>query len=208
MKDGRHHTDKDRLGTVFIINVIVFVAEIIIGYSSGSLSMISDSFHVSLHVVASLVAFFSEYEFSWISPEKIKFWSAGINIALFFPLAFMIASEATVRWHNPPVIKYTSAYFLIAFFGLGANLFTVFILKPDKHAHHSNHNHAENKNRFILYIHMIFDSIGSVIVIAGAFEIIRTSNYAIDPISSLVLAGIIVFAAIWMSWELIHGHSH
>lgn len=199
-----HHTDKDRLRTVLGINIVIFIAEILAGYSSGSLSMLSDSFHVSLHVFVSLVALISEYEFLGINPDKIKLWSAGINIALFFPLALMIAYEAYLRWQNPPSLNLGPAYFAVAFLGLAANLYTVFMLKPD------NHEHRQDKigtNRFILFVHMIFDTVGSVIVIIGAFEIIRTDNYSIDPASSTVLAGMIVLTAIWMSWELIHGHS-
>lgn len=200
-----HHSDKDRLRTVLGINIIIFIAEILAGYSSGSLSMLSDSFHVSLHVFASLIALISEYEFLGINPDKIKLWSAGINIALFFPLACTIAYEAYLRWQNPPSLNLGISYFAVAFLGLAGNLYTVFILKPDNHGHPQS---PVGTNRFILFIHMIFDSVGSVIVIAGAFEILRTGNYFIDPASSMILAGMIVLAAIWMSWELIHGHDH
>ena len=115
----------------------------------------------------------------------------------------MIAYEANIRWQNPPVINPTPIYFLVAIFGLIANFYTVLILKPKKHKHQT-----ENENILILYIHMIFDTIGSFIVLIGAIEIIRTGNYFIDPMSSFVLAGLIVLAAILMSWELIRGHNH
>src|SRR3989344_2402657 len=182
-----YHIDKDRFQTVLKVNIAVFIAEILAGYSSGSLSMISDSFHVSLHVFASLVAIVSEYEFLGINSEKIKFWSAVTNIALFFPLAYLIAIEAYRRWQTPPILDLTPTYFLIAFLGLVANLYTVFIL-PSKKDNHTN------KNVWILRIHMIFDSIGSIIVIGGAFEILRTGNYFIDPVSSMILAGLIILA--------------
>lgn len=207
-----HRNNKDRLLTVLKINIVVFIAEVIAGYISGSLSMISDSFHVSLHVFASAVALTSEYEFLGINPKNIKLWSAIINIALFFPLAYGIASEALNRWSNPPTIDLSIYYFLAAFLGLFANLYTVFILKPEKHVHGHGENHCEqenkNHNRFILYIHMIFDTIGSIIVIGGAIEIYRTANYFIDPVASLILSVLIVLAALWMSWELFKGHDH
>jgi len=200
---GGHGTDKDRLWTVLKINIVVFIAEILSGYSSGILSMTTDGFHVMIHVFASIIALVSEYEFLKIRPDKIKLWSAGINIALFFPLAYLIFFEASRRLQNSPAVSPGFIYFLVAIFGLAANIYTVVILKPKKHEHNS-----KNKNIFILYIHMIIDTVGSVIVLIGAVEIIRTGNYSIDPISSFILAGLIVLAAIMMSWELIHGHSH
>ena len=101
MESG-HRTDKDRFLTVFKVNVLVFIVELLAGWYSGSLSMISDGFHVSLHVVVSLVALASEYDFWGLAPHKIKLWSAGLNIALFFPLAALISYEAYKRLQNPP----------------------------------------------------------------------------------------------------------
>ena len=85
-----YHSDRDRFLAVLKINFLVFIAELASGWYSGSLSMTSDSFHVSLHIVASLVALASEFKFLGFSSENIKKCSAGINISLFFPLAAMI----------------------------------------------------------------------------------------------------------------------
>ena len=200
---GGYNTDKNRFLAVLKINVFLFVIELIIGYSSGSLSMISDGFHAFLHVFASLVALFSEYEFLKFSPEKIKSLSAGINIALFFPLALLIAYKANERLKNPPVVDLGLLFFFVAFLGLVANIYTVIILKLDHYEADS-----KNKNRFYLLIHMIFDTIGSVIVLIGAVQISMTGDYSIDPIASFILSGLITLAAIWMSRELLYGHSH
>lgn len=198
-----HWTDKDRFLAVFKINSVIFVIELLAGWYSGSLSMISDGFHVSLHVIVSLVALASEYQFLGFSPIKIKRWSAWINIILFFPLAYIIASEANVRWQNPPTVHLTPIFFTVAILGFAANICAVFILDP-KHHRHS----VKNENVLIFYIHMIVDTVGSIIVLIGAIEIARTGNYSIDPIASLFLSGLIVLSAIIMSWKLFHGNNH
>lgn len=196
-------TDKDRFLAVLKINIFVFIAELLAGWYSGSLSMTSDSFHASLHIIVALVALASVYEFLGFSSEKIKQWSAGINIALFFPLAGMISYEANKRLSDPPAINITSVFFLIAVLGLVANIYTIKILHK-----RSDEEYSENKNRFLLYIHMIIDAIGSIIVIVGAVEIYNSGNYLLDPKLSFVLAGLIVIGAIWMSWEFLSGQGH
>jgi len=200
---GGHQTDKDRFLAVFKINLVVFIAELFVGYYSGSLSMISDGLHVALHLFVSLVALVSEYEFLGFRSDNIKFWSAGINIFLFFPLAFLIAYEASKRWVSPPMVNLGPTFFIVGFLGLAANVYAALVLKPKR-----DEKHFRNKNRPILYVHMIFDAIGSVIVIAGGIEIKRTGLYSLDPQLSFVLAGLIILGALWMSWELISGHDH
>lgn len=196
-------SDKHRFIAVLKINIIVFIAELAIGYYSGSLSMISDGFHVSLHVVVSLVALISEFQFFGLSADKIKRYSAGINIALFFPLAIFIGYEANTRLTNPPVVSITSAFFLVAVLGLVANIYTVRILHEGK-----GKCNSKNQNRFLLYSHMIVDTISSLIVLIGAGEIYRSGNYILDPKLSFVLACLILLGAIKMSWDFFHGHSH
>lgn len=197
-----HRTDKDRFLAVFKINLVTFVIELLAGWYSGSLSMISDGFHVSLHVVVSSIALLSEYELRGISPDKIKLWSAAINVALFFPLAGLISYEAYKRLGNPPTQNLTLTFFLVAFLGFAANIYTIMILHKK-----ADEKHSENKNRFLLYIHMIFDTIGSVIVIIGGIAIYKTVSNLIDPQLSFVLSGLIVLGAILMSWELFYGHT-
>lgn len=201
MGSGRYRNDKDRFLAVFKINLAVFIIELLTGWYSGSLSMVSDSFHASLHIVVSLVALVSEYDFFDFSSDKIKQWSAGINIILFFPLAALIGYEAYERLSNPPILNLTLMFFMVALFGLAANIYTAAVVKPDHHE-----TDSKNKNRLYLFIHMVFDAIGSVIVIIGGIEIYRTGTYALDPKLSFVLAGIIVVGALLMSWKFIFGH--
>lgn len=200
---GGYWTDKDRFLAVFKINLAVFAVELLAGWYSGSLSMVSDGFHASLHVIASLVALASEYKFLGFPSEKIKLWSAGINIILFFPLAALISYEAHGRLSNPPVLNLTPMFFFVALSGLVANVYTVWILKPDHHK-----TGSKNKNRFYLFIHMIVDTIGSIMVVVGGIEIYRTGAYALDPKLSFALAGLIIIGALWMSWEFTFGQNH
>ena len=198
-----HLINKDRFLTVLKVNLVVFIAELSAGWYSGSLSLTSDSFHASLHVLASLIALASEHEFFGFSPGKIKLWSAVANIILFFPLAAVISYEAYKRLNNPPMLELNAVFFIVAFMGLAANIYTAVILH--KKSHEQQGRQPEDRNRFLLFVHMIFDTIGSVIVIIGGVEIMRRGYYFLDPQLSFVLAGLIVAGALWMSWELFQG---
>lgn len=198
-----YRNDKDRFLAVLKINIAVFIAELMAGWHSGSLSMASDSFHVSLHIVASLVALASEFQFMGLSSDKVKQWSAWINIFLFFPLAASISYEAYQRLINPPVVSITPIFFTIAFLGLIANIYTIKILDNE-----SDEEHSGNENKFLLQMHMVFDALGSVIVIVGGAVIGSLNLYWLDPVASFALAGLIVIGAIAMSWKLFHGHGH
>ena len=115
----------------------------------------------------------------------------------------MIAYEANKRWQSPPIINLTSTFFFVAILGLLANIYATIILKPEH-----RETYSKNKNKFYLFIHMVFDTIGSVIVLTGAIQISRTNTYSIDSVSSFILAGLIVLAAIWLSLGLMSKHEH
>lgn len=195
MGDG-HRNDKDRFLAVFKINVIAFFLELIVGIYSGALTMISDSFHLSIHIIAPLIAYFSELNIGNYSPRFIKKYSAGFNIFLFVVLAFGIGFEALERFRQPPEIKVNFLFFAVAFIGLLANIYTAGLL-------HKSNGGSYSINRKALFWHMVFDALGSLILIFGAFVLVSTGNYKIDPILSILLAILIVVGAIVMSKELL-----
>jgi len=194
-------TDKDRFLAVLKINILVFIAELLVGFYSGSLAMLSDSFHVFIHVVASIIALISELKFSFLPQEKIKKLSAGINIGLFFILAFWIGHEAIKRLATPQQLNINFIFFAVAFAGLAANIYTVRIL-------HSHSDEEFSENRDILYWEMFYDSIGSVVVIICAVAIYFTGFNIIDPILSIFLALMMLIKAVQMSLRFKDIHNH
>lgn len=201
MMGGGHHDDKGRFLTVLKINVVAFFLELIVGIYSGALTMISDSFHLSIHIIAPLIAYFSELKIENYSSGVIKKYSAGFNIFLFVVLAFGIGREALERLGQPPEIKVNFLFFVVAFIGLLANIYTAGLL-------HKSNGGGYSINRKALFWHMVFDALGSLILICGAFILILTGNYKIDPILSIILAALIVIGAVVMSKELLSEKDH
>ena len=196
-----HSTDKDRFRVVFIINLAVFCAELAVGLYSGSLTMMSDSFHLAIHVLASIVALGSELKISKLPQDKTKKWAAAINIGLFFILAVLIGHEAWKRLFDPRFVKIDATFFTVAITGLIANLYTVRIL-------HSKFGEHFSENRDILRWEMIYDSVGSLTLIASAIIICFTGFYIIDPIFSMVLALIMIAKSTQMLLRFRNIHNH
>ena len=200
-----HNTHKNRFLLILQINLVVFIGELLVALYSGSLTMLSDSLHVSIHIVAPFLAYISEYEFGGISGKSIKKWTAGINIILFFVLAAGIAYEARERLSLPPQLRLGPTFFVVAILGLVANIYSANIL-------HNIEDDECEQNVKPLFWHMVFDSAGSVIVIVGAVLMYVTHLFILDPILSFILAGLISVGAIFMFRNLIldnnHGHHH
>lgn len=154
--------------------------------------MLSDSFHVFIHVVSSLVAYISETNFLSLASEKLKKYSALINVILFFVSAGIILKEAIERLGHPPDLEIGWLFFVIAFLGLFANTYGAKL--TDRITGHECSLNADT-----LHACMKYDAISSVIVILGSAVILLTSIYIIDPILSFGL----VILMTWRGWQLL-----
>ena len=196
-----HDVHRIRFLQILGINIFVFLAELAVALYSGSLTMLSDSLHVSIHILAPFLAYISEFEFLGFSGPIIKKWTAGINVLLFFVLAGAIADEALKRLGNAPDLRIGWLFFVVAVLGLVANIYCAKLL-------YSIDDDECRENIKPLFWHMIFDGAGSVVLIVGAVIMYLTGLYVLDPILSLVLAILIVLGAVTMARDLLRGHSH
>lgn len=181
-----HSSHKRVFRKVLFINIAVFIAEFIAARYSGSLTMLSDSFHVLLHIIASLIGFVSEFEFLGLAPQKIKTYAALINVALFFIGIGIIVREAIERFSHPPELILNYQYFIIAFLGLVANIYSAKIINRVKH-------YECSQNIETLHACMVYDAAGSVVVILGALVMRLTGIFILDPILSVALVVFMIF---------------
>lgn len=196
------HKDHKRVFlNVLVINIAIFLAEFMVALYSGSLTMLSDSFHVLLHIVASLIGLISEFEFLGLAPQKIKTYTALINITLFFIGAGLITKEAIERLSEPPELILNSTYFTIAFLGLAANIYSAKIIARVEHRECS-------QNMKTLHACMVYDAIGSVVVVAGALAMYFTGIFILDPILSIVLVIFMILRGLKLLKTTLKLHSH
>lgn len=175
---------------IFIwLSLVVLLVEVIGGIFTNSLALLSDAGHVLIDLLALLLAYLAmrlskrgannTFTFGYYRAEIL---AAVINGVVLILLTVYIFYESYIRFLNPRTIN-GPEMFLIALFGLIANLYVVIKMHSDE---------KENLNVRGAYLHVLSDTVSSVgVVIAGAL-IIVTGNYIFDPLVSAFI-GVFIF---------------
>jgi cobalt-zinc-cadmium efflux system protein len=180
---GHDHTERNLLVST-VLNLTISIAEIIGGLFSNSLALISDA----LHNLGDTSALFIAYIANKVSRKKynskktfgykrIEILAALFNAIVLAVIIIYLFIEAYKRLNNPEPIK-GIIMFVVAVIGLLANLISVLLLKrfADK-----------NINIRAAYLHLIGDTVSSVVVIITAVLIYFYKIYWIDPVVTFLL---------------------
>jgi cobalt-zinc-cadmium efflux system protein len=204
---GHGHThsyrakDRGLLAAAFAITVVMMVAEIVTGWFTHSLALISDGVHMFTHafalglswaaiIVAARPA--SDHKtFGYYRIEVVAAFANGITVLLS---AVWIVVEAVGRLITPEPVQ-LGATLAVAVLGLVINLITgAILLRADQ----------ENLNVRSAFLHMLTDALSSVAIIIGLVVIHFTQWHVIDPLIALVVAVVITR---W-SWSLLSESVH
>jgi cobalt-zinc-cadmium efflux system protein len=177
-----------RMLWAFALTFLIFIAEVVGGWLSNSLALLSDAGHLFADVFALGLSLAALYLSRLPSTEKRTYgyqrtevFAAIINGITLVVIAGVIFFEAYKRLFHPEPVK-TLAMLIVAVVGLVVNVIIAISLHPSTH---------ENLNVKSVYFHVIGDLLASVGVIAGALIMLFTGNYLADPIIS-VLVGLII----------------
>jgi len=188
MEHSHHHHRERNLGITVFLNLIITVAEVVGGLLSGSLALLSDALHNFGDTIAVLSSFIAlkigkrtPDERMTYGYKRAEILAALFNTLFLFASLLIIFREAVLRLINPIEIKST-LMLIVAVIGLLANLFSVLLLKR-----HSK----ESINIRSAYLHLIADTLSSVLVVLGAIIIMFTGIRIIDPIFTFLI-GILV----------------
>lgn len=186
------------------LTCLILVVEVIGGWWTGSLALLSDAAHVFLDIFALGISYFAlrlsslpsdeDYTFGYHRFEVFASLINGITLAL---VSLGIFWEAYHRFYSPQPVR-SVELLAIALLGLAANLIVAFILG----GHH--HDEAEDANVQSAMLHVLGDAASSVGVIAAAIIIWKTGWTIADPLAG-VLIGIIIIAG---SWRVIKSSAH
>ncbi|KKM27115.1 hypothetical protein LCGC14_1577970 [marine sediment metagenome] len=181
---------KKKLILSLIITTIVMVVEIIGGFLTNSIALISDAGHMFTHAFAislSLLAIFIARKpachHKTFGLYRAEVLAAFINGLFLLPIVGLIMYEAVLRFLYPKSV--IGFYMLIvAFIGLAVNITSILIL-------HGSQNTSLNV-RSVFY-HMIADAASSIGIIIAAIIIIYTDFIILDPIVSLGISFVILY---------------
>lgn len=193
----QHHgkgANKKALLISLIIITTFLIVEVIGGFLTNSLALLSDAGHMlsdSSALLLSLIAMI----FTAKKPSAQKTYgfyrfeilAALINGVTLVLISLYIFWEAYQRLVDPPEVASLSMMG-IAFLGLLANIAAAFVLMRG--------DYKNNLNLRSAFLHVLGDMLGSVGAIAAGFVMWKFAWYIADPIISIIV-GILVLVSAW-----------
>lgn len=128
------------------ITAVCMVAEIVVGWITGSMALLADGWHMATHVVALSIAGMAYFlARKWAKDERFAFGTYKIEVLgayssalLLGVVAILMVVESVQRLIAPEPIEFQIAL-VVAAIGLGVNLLSAFVLG---HTGHDGHSHA------------------------------------------------------------------
>lgn len=201
---------------VALITLVTMVAEVAVGYWSGSMALLADGWHMASHALALFLSLLVYYLY-----RHPRFRSAftfgggkilslgGYTSAIFLVLiAGSMIVESVERFSEMKTIAYQEAL-VVAFVGLVINLICAYILQDDHHHdhdhghdhHHCAHDHGHSHghtdhNKESAYVHILTDALTSVLAIVALLLGMWKGWAWLDPAVG-ILGGVVV-----LKWSL------
>jgi cobalt-zinc-cadmium efflux system protein len=203
MSEGNHLDRSITRGFRFaiILTAVTLVAEVVGGFWTNTLALLSDAAHVFmdlfalvLSLSAIVLANFPATDRRTYGWHRAEIFASLINGATLLLIAGGILFEAWDRFFDPQEVK-SKEMFIIAIVGLVMNL----IAASRLHSH--SHDDLNVRSAFL---HVVGDAIASVGVIAGGVIMLFTGWYVVD---ALISAGIALVIA-WGSVRILRESGH
>lgn len=192
-----HSPAGTKLRTAFVLTALILAVELVGGFLSHSLALLSDAGHVLTDIVALGLAWFATVQAMRPANAQKTFGyhRTGILAALANAITLIlivgaIAFEAIQRFQHPETVT-PWLMFVSAAVGIGVNLFIGLGLQKEG---------GENLNVRAAMLHVFGDVGASVAVIVSGVIILLTGWYPADPLLSLVIAVLIARGA----WKVLH----
>lgn len=176
------------------------IVELAGGMWSQSLALISDAGHMfsdGLALgVAAVAAWFARrpaserHSYGWARAEVI---GAMLNGLLMLPVVVLLVIEAVQRVMDPRSVM-AEGVIVIAFIGLLINAAVAYVLSRSAH----------NLNARAALVHVLSDLVSSLAVLIAGAVIYITGWLLIDPILSLVIAGLILMTTLRLLRDTLH----
>jgi cobalt-zinc-cadmium efflux system protein len=183
------------------LTAVTLIAELIGGFWTNSLALLSDAAHVFMDLFALILSLAAIHlarfpasdtrTYGW---HRAEIFASLINGTTLLLIAFGILGEAWNRLLQPEAVK-SKEMFIIAIIGLIMNL----IAASRLHGH--SHDDLNVRSAFL---HVLGDAIASVGVIIGGIIMLYTEWFVLDALISMVIVLIISWGAIRILREAGH----
>jgi len=188
--------DRRRLSVTLALVATYLVAEVVGGLWTGSLALLADAGHMFSDVAALALSLFA----IWLAQRpasvertfgyhRVEILAALANGVALIAVVLLILREAIERLSAPGEVL-GAPMLVIAVGGLFVNLAGLWMLHGGKDS---------NLNVRGAWLHVLSDTLGSIGVIIAAFLVWAFGWSGADPIASIGIALLVIFA----SWQLL-----
>jgi len=190
------HSESRRLKLALGISSVYFFAELIGGFLTNSLALLSDAGHMLSDIAAlalTLFAFRIAKRPATLSStygyHRVEILAALFNGLTLWLIVGIIFAAAYNRFFDPPKVA-SYGMMIVAMLGLVVNIAAGVIL-------YGSHHH--NLNLRGAFLHIVSDALGSVGAIAAGLIMFQTGWYVADPLISILIGLLILHS----SWSLV-----
>ncbi|MEM1504651.1 cation diffusion facilitator family transporter [Domibacillus sp. 8LH] len=201
---GHHHgsSNKTALKWSFFLITSYMIIELIGGFLTNSLALLSDAGHMlsdaaalGLSYAAITIGQKAASNRKTFGYKRFEILAAFLNGLTLMVISLYIFFEAYERITNPPEVM-SSGMLIISTLGLIVNIAAAFILmKGDK---------EENLNVRSAFLHVLGDMLGSFGAIVAALMMMFFGWNLADPIASLIVALLIVVSGYRVTRDSVH----
>jgi cobalt-zinc-cadmium efflux system protein len=181
-----------KLGISILLNIAITIAQVVGGFISGGLSLLSDAMHNFSDVISLSISYIADkltkkkytlqQTFGYKRAEII---AAFINTLVLLVIAVIIAEEAISRFKQPVAIE-SLWVIALAILSILVNGGSVLLLKQDA---------SENMNIKSAYLHLFSDMITSFAVLLGGIAMYYFNMFWIDSALSILIAAYLVYSS-------------
>jgi cobalt-zinc-cadmium efflux system protein len=193
---GYRSVEKRKLLISLVVTTFFMLVEVIGGFFSGSIALISDAGHMFTHCFAIIIGLVAiaiaqkppchHRTFGLYRAEILASFVNGIFLVL---VSMVIIYEAVVRIVSPRGVLGLEM-FVVAMVGLVANVASIFILKG---------SHQHDLNVKSVFYHLLADAASSVGVVGAAVIIYYLGWTIVDPIVSIGIS----LAILYWAWGVL-----
>ncbi|HZM39319.1 MAG TPA: cation diffusion facilitator family transporter [Acidimicrobiales bacterium] len=189
---GARH--RGRLLGAFCLLIAFMVVEVVTGFLTNSLALISDAGHMLTDVIGlgmalaaiSLASRATHRDDRTFGLYRLEILAALANSVLLFGVAIYVLVEAVRRFGDPPEVL-GGPMLVVAVLGLAANLVAFALLREGS---------KESLNVEGAYLEVLSDTLGSIGVIVGAVVLLTTGWALIDPLVGVGI-GLFILPRTW-----------
>ena len=182
--DGLDGVKGKNLLITIALKIVLTIAEVLGGWFSGSLSLLSDALHNLNDVLSIVISWFAVKMAAKEHDKKNTFGyrratiiAAVINATLLIIMSLFLFREAYFKFIQPEKIN-ALLVIVIAAIGIVLNAVAVYLL------HKSS---GDDLNMRAVYLHFLSDALSSVGVMVGGIVIYYFDAYWIDPALTVLI---------------------